>query len=365
MIYGKSSPVPAPFAGVLDFIVDVPGKRPVRILQLTDMQVIDASQQRFPTRLNEKEIACWQPENVGAECFDHISSLCAQTMPDLIFITGDIVYGEFDDSGRFFEQFCDFMDSLGIPWAPIFGNHDNESKRGVLWQCSRFSDSKNCLFARGPVHGNSNYTVGIVQNEELIRVLYLTDSNCCGGTDDPAVYRHLGFHEDQVAWLAEKGSAVGAITPAPGFFACHVPTSEFMAAPIEKGYQDADQGFVYVLGVNVPARDGDMGCKREHMSCFPAPAGFREALAACRVDGAFTGHCHAINTSILWQGIRWTFGLKTGQYDYHIPGQMGGTLITLNPDAAPGALPDQTSSAPFLVQHVPALTIYGPFPKGE
>lgn len=363
MIYGKTAPVPSPFEGVLDFIVDVPDKRPIRVLQLTDMQVIDASQQRFPTRLNEKEIVCWQPENVGVELLDHIRSVCAQTRPDLIFITGDIVYGEFDDSGRSFELFCDFMDSLDIPWAPIFGNHDNESKKGVLWQCARFAAAKNCLFARGNVHGNSNYTVGITQGGRLVRVLYLTDSNCCGGTDDPAVFRYLGFHEDQVAWLAEKGTAVGRISSAPGFFACHVPPTEFHTASVEKGYP-ADQATAYVIGVNVPARDGDMGCKREHISCFSAPAGFRDALAACRVDGAFTGHCHAINTSVLWQGIRWTFGLKTGQYDYHIPGHMGGTLITLNPDAAPGALPDQTERAPFIVRHVPALTLYGPFPKG-
>jgi hypothetical protein len=60
------------------------------------------------------------------------------------------------------------------------------------------------------------------------------------------------------------------------------------------------------------------------------------------VDGVFVGHCHAINTSILWQGIRWTYGLKTGQYDYHTPGQVGGTLITLNGES-------------FTVHHIPAL----------
>ena len=84
-------------------------------------------------------------------------------------------------------------------------------------------------------------------------------------------------------------------------------------------------------------------------SAFASPEGFRDAMRAARVDGVFVGHDHAINTSVLWQGIR---------------GHMGGTLVTLNPWATPGALPDNSESAPFTVRHVPALTLYGPFPNG-
>ena len=43
----------------------------------------------------------------------------------------------------------------------------------------------------------------------------------------------------------------------------------------------------------------------------------------------FFGHCHNNNASILHEGIRWTFGLKTGTYDYHEKEKLGGTLITL------------------------------------
>ncbi|MBR6747667.1 MAG: hypothetical protein IKM07_01925, partial [Clostridia bacterium] len=63
------------------------------------------------------------------------------------------------------------------------------------------------------------------------------------------------------------------------------------------------------------------------------------------------GHCHSINTCISHRGIRWVFGLKTGQYDYHIPGQLGGTLITLDHDS-------------FDVRHIPTLAPYAPFPGG-
>lgn len=347
-----------------DYLVRLPAGRTPRILQLTDMQVIDATQQRYSGRLNEKEVVCWAPENADAECYGHIRSLVAQTNPDLIFITGDIVYGEFDDSGRSLEQFCAFMNGLCIPWAPVFGNHDNESARGVAWQCDLLESGEYCLFRRGNVTGNGNYTVGISVGGRLCRVLYMMDSNGCGGGTDPALCRAAGFAPDQVAWLRTRGEAVGQAGNIPGTVVFHIPTSDFLLAARSCGYETEDTKRNYVIGVDVPARNGDFGCRREMHSAFASPEGFRDAMRAARVDGVFVGHDHAINTSVLWQGIRWTYGFKTGQYDYHIPGHMGGTLVTLNPWATPGALPDNSESAPFTVRHVPALTLYGPFPNG-
>ena len=41
------------------------------------------------------------------------------------------------------------------------------------------------------------------------------------------------------------------------------------------------------------------------------------------MEGIFVGHHHSNSTRILYEGIRWVYGMKTGQYDYHIPGQIG------------------------------------------
>ena len=85
-----------------DFVVELPKERAgcdVRILQLTDMQIIDSLQRRTPDRIREDEIAAWLPENYDSLCGNHIRSLVAQSRPDLIIITGDIVYGSFDDAG--------------------------------------------------------------------------------------------------------------------------------------------------------------------------------------------------------------------------------------------------------------------------
>ncbi len=354
MIYGKSHPLPAAFAGMVDFVVDIPaGTRPVRILQLTDTQTIDASQQRRPDRLNEREIEYWQPESVDVQCFDHIRSLVAATTPDLIFITGDVVYGEFDDSGRFFTAFCDFMDSLRIPWAPVYGNHDTSSAKGVHWQNEQWENAAYCLFKTGEVTGNGNYSVLLTRGGEPLRVLYMLDSHGDGWANPPEARIPAGLYPDQMAYfrttardLAERNGG----RPIPAFMGFHIPSTEFLLADRAKGYEVAPK---YILGVDVPAEAGDFGAHREPHAIFRSPEGFLDDLHAAGVDGVFVGHCHGINTSVVWEGIRWTYGLKTGQYDFHIFTQQGGTLITLWEDGG------------FDVCHTPSTAMSAPVPNPE
>ena len=81
----------------------------IKLLQITDMQFIDSSQMRTQERLRIDEILSWRSSAFESQCGAHIRSLITQTKPDLIFITGDIIYGEFDDSGKSFEWFCKFF----------------------------------------------------------------------------------------------------------------------------------------------------------------------------------------------------------------------------------------------------------------
>lgn len=323
----------------------------IRLLQLTDTQVIDSLQRRCPERLRDDEVRVWLPENFESQCGNHIRSLIAQTNPDLIFITGDIVYGSFDDNGTVLKMFCDFMDSFKIFWAPVFGNHDNESLRGVAWQCEMFEKSKYCLFKRGSVSGNGNYSVGIAAGNELLWVLHMLDSNGCTDSTDSGVIKEKRIFSDQTELMKKnaelirkaQGKDIGA------FVAMHIPVKEFESAEIHKGYKTSEREF-YTIGADAKGRGGDFGCKAEKIKTAKTEENFSEILKNCGVKAVFCGHCHNINTCIEYEDIMWVFGLKTGQYDYHIPGQIGGTAITIENDA-------------FSVNHVPSLVRYGPFPS--
>jgi 3',5'-cyclic AMP phosphodiesterase CpdA len=136
-----------------DFVVDLSasrGKGQVRVLQLTDPQMIDTTQigdgSVLPSDDHIKSrMKAWRAENFDCQCGNHIRSLVAQTNPDLIFITGDLVYGRYDNDGSALRWLASLLDSFAIPWAPVFGNHDNEASVGVDYQCKIFEDSEYCL----------------------------------------------------------------------------------------------------------------------------------------------------------------------------------------------------------------------------
>ena len=341
------------FAGC-DFVIRLSNDRTntkIKILQLTDMQIIDASQRRTADRIRRDEIIAWDPNNFDAQCGNHIRSLIAQTKPDLIIMTGDIVYGSFDDNGTTLDWFCDLMDSFKIPWAPVFGNHDNESRKGVDWQCARLKRSAYCLFERGNVSGNSNYSVGIAIKDDLIRVIHLVDSNGCKGGNDSKIINKAGIYDDQLELIRSNTEKIRRAQNknVPAFMAFHIPISCFRTAEIAKKYQ-TDERELYSIGVDVPALDGDFGFKLDKYTPIEVDEGFISFLHSQCIEGVFVGHYHKNCTCIDYEKVKWVFGLKTGQYDYHVPGQLGGTLITLE-------------NEDFSVSHVPALVQYAPMPS--
>lgn len=337
-----------------DFVVQLGVNRkntPIKLLQITDTQLIDSTQMRTPDRLRPDEISAWMPQNFDVQCGNHIRSLVTQTRPDLIFITGDLVYGSFDDNGMALKYFCSLMDSFEIPWAPVWGNHDNESARGIAWQCEQLQNSKYCLFKRGNVSGNSNYTVGLAVEDKLVRVLHMLDSNGCRCSNDREVITQRGLYPDQLA-LIEKNTAL--ITNAqgrrvPAFMAFHYPVDCFEQAEISKGYRTENKSF-YVLGVDVPPQDEDFGFRLEEYDVLETDSGFIDFIKRQNVDGVFVGHVHKSTTKINYKDVMWTFGIKTGQYDYHLIGALGGTLVTL-------------LNEEFFVTHIPSLVPFAPMPR--
>ena len=338
--------VPASLAGLCDVFVEVESASP-RILQLTDMQIIDADQRRTPDRISEEKIRYWASDRVDANLLSHIRDLVAQSRPELILITGDIVYGEFDDSGRMQQMFADFLDRFEIPWAITFGNHDNESAIGIENQCRLYENTRFGLFRRGTCTGFGNYTVGLVYEGKLIRVLYLLDSHGCGRAFSPEAKIKGGLYPDQLEMVKKTAEAIEARTGAmvPGFAAYHIPTKEFVLALQSYG---REIGSYFTIGAEQEAVNGDFGYHGEKFKPVNAEEDLTPLWRDCGVDGIFAGHCHKINTSILYNGVRLTFGLKTGVYDYFTNGQLGGTVI------------DCTPNGTFGVHHLTTLVPYDP-----
>lgn len=324
----------------MDFKLNFNTNRPIRILQLTDMQIIDGTQRRYPERLDQESGERWNPQHDEENIYAPMRFLIEASMPDLIVITGDMIYGEFDDSGESLKCFVQHLDSYRIPWAVVFGNHDNESKKGISWQCNEIASAKYSVFKRGTVFGNSNYSIGIFRDGKLIRTLFMVDSNGCG-----AIGIEPGIRNEQLAWMEDEASEISReYGQVPSFAYFHEPTDDFQDAYIAAGYQssydiDEEHFASYTIGDEVHAKNGDFGNKREAIyACCRQK--ILPVLKKIHTDGVFVGHCHKINTSVMYEGIRFTFGFKTGFYDYYDEAANGGTLILLDGDKD------------FLVKHI-------------
>ncbi len=313
----------------------------MRVLQLTDMQTIDLTHIRNATRDRQIKGAYFKNGVCGMEerTYAHVRALVKETGPDLILLTGDNVYGEFDDAGVMMRELIALMESLEIPWAPVFGNHDNESRMGVNWQCAQFEAAPHCLFARGNVTGNSNYMIYLENEGKPTFALAMLDSNGCHNVGNPIAPEEgvqpdnidydLLTHEnciaaDQVAWYRE---AVRGL-----------PNAIFLHIQIHAFYEALQRKYGYVHGTDVATdREGDVGFYPEHMPegrfVDPDHALFETARkAGCRA--IFAGHQHRVDSMVRWQGMTLGYGLKTGFCTYWRGGATGGTLHEISADGS-------------------------------
>lgn len=288
----------------MDFTLDIGYDGHIRLLQLTDFHC-------------GQNMPIWDEAYLEERLLRYIRETINRANPDLMIITGDLFHGKLDDQGEIAKKLCNFLDSFAIPWAPIFGNHDRDCQMGDDGLSSLFASAKFCLFQKGPEFGHGNYTIGIRQQGKLIRLIAMTD--------------HRGwFKKPQLDWLkSEMGNA-------PGFLFSHSATNDFLRAYLAAGYQTeietaGNPPVTYEIGKDVPVRNGDFGTKNEVVGALNLF--IHEDLKAMKIDGYFSGHVHRVNTSVLYDGIRYTFGLKTGRLVHNETDPVGGTLITLNGSA--------------------------------
>lgn len=341
-----------PLSAAADFVLETEAGREVRILQLTDIQIIDSSQRRTPGRLQPWSVENWKPENLPDLAWKYMRAAVKEADPDLIVLSGDNIYGEFDDSGVMLQALIAEIESYNIPWTLTFGNHDNETRKGVAWTCEQYQNAAHCMFKRGPVvreedgreiftaEGNGNFNIAITQGGKLTEVVWLMDSN--GHTDsdrDQNMYSSAGLMEGQLEWFRERNELLkkynGGVSPKSiGFF--HHPVRAFGDGLQKYGYLSSRHDFYDEYGdygnfteVIVPENDeGDCGAMHKDAGQYiDGQYVFHDLLKTYGCEGWFFGHDHENNASVCFEGVRYTYGLKASRYDSFVESDLGGTLI--------------------------------------
>ncbi len=336
----------------LDHILEIPAGKDITILQITDAQAMlyEGIRKNFldehgrgyssDRRFQQVHNAFFTSGVTDAytRTWQYIEEGVRKTNPDVLVLTGDNIYGETDDNGILWQEMIRVLDSFGIPWLCIYGNHDNESQMGVHWQTQAVSRSKYGVLKEGNLkNGNCNYTVGIRQGNMIRYVFYMLDTNGCRlkphnfgesllpyNPDLADLQQTEGIFPDQLDWIKACDRKISSYAPGvPSMMFMHIPPVEVYLSVADR-YRDTYGKWPFYAD-----RDGDMGMAMESIGGIDTGGGLIETAKEVNCTGIFAGHQHNVATSTFYDGVRLTYGLKTGTGDYHDRGMLGTTKITI------------------------------------
>lgn len=321
----------------------------IKILQFTDPQIVDSALGRGPEE-DEAFIKTYSADQMDTLLFYEMDELVKTHKPDLILVTGDLTYGEYDD-GTSLRKLINKMDSYKIPWAPVFGNHDQASSMTLTEQCQLLRESTYCLFyKRAEIGGMGNYSIGLSVDGKLQRMIYMMDS-CYNQEDGIRRYTYT-ITDEQFAWYKTCAVKANQIVQEqtqnedtiPSFLCTHISTAEFHAGALQSGCVSNSASYdqvVYDSDVagSVYQTNGLNDTNSTFGFIYKSQIGWYprfiyEHLQTAYTDGMFVGHLHGAALSTMYEGIRFTLGLKTGQYAGYYQTttgerKTGGTLITI------------------------------------
>ena len=203
--------------------------------------------------------------------------------------------------------------------------------------------------------GNGNYTVGITQGNELLRVFYMMDSNGCSNprvygdgtnvTTNPEVTpgknqvkTSAGFGDDQTAWFKNCSNDISSVSPdTKHSVAFHIQLSYFVKAYAQYDYSGhikdggSSSELKYALDLSkkqmintetwtvekeLEVKDGDIGfLGRTMKGAWDTSYSVYSVMKGAGVDSLFVGHEHCNSASVVFDGVRFQFAQKSSTYD--------------------------------------------------
>ena len=317
--------------------------------------------------LTDIQLEKWETSS-GHYVFDNFAStvdyLIKESLPDLITISGDQGYGEKES----IIAISALIDSYNIPWAPVFGNHDNECRDlSLKEQIYEYSKYQNCLMKMGPNNiglsyaGNilyGTYIINIVEVDNdsfnVVRSLYMINGGDNQDYDTEGVQvlntgdyernseEQIGFY----AWGNKSANKYKKDENVKNTIIQHMPITAYNVAfseafntsinmyqldelyeecnkvTLEQSYlpETWNEGYKDSFGVN-------------HDGIYGPPVlddVFERFVALGNLDSFIVGHDHLNNFCIKYNNVYLTYGLKTGIGCYYEEKLNGGTLLTYN-----------------------------------
>lgn len=269
-------------------------------------------------------------DTVGTESMALVAKLIEDTDPDLITLSGDNAWGTIT-----YLELIKLIDSYGIPWGAVMGNHDGQGCISEFWAAYHLAEAEHSVFKFGPKDmGYGNYVINITENGKIVHSIYMMDThnNAEFEVDGKTVGGYDHLWDNQIAWYewCVKGTNAIAGHTVPSTVIMHIPVVEYRDAwkMVSIGADEANGNY----GTIDPAyADIATGRKGEPECPSPVNNGF---FALCKELGStkdmIVGHDHHNDFSILYDGIRLTYAVKTGRGCYFTPDMIGATTVSID-----------------------------------
>ena len=269
-------------------------ERDIKVLQITDVHLGNGS---LTVKKDRKAI--------NAVC-----RLIEDAKPDLIILTGDIVYPNSSITGSSnnlaaLKIIADLMESYKTPWTMCFGNHDAEwmadYDKTALCDLLEDENYQYCIFDRGPedIDGMGNQVINVYNSDDTFNSsIFVFDNGDYAGSSQMSGYQAIT--DAQTNWYKseiEKMNA-GEGKTIQSFVYFHVPLKEYEIA--WNLYREGSEEVKYFFGW---ANESN-----EKISSSDETGSFFETAALLgSTKATFCGHNHLNDFSIEYKGIRLTF----------------------------------------------------------
>lgn len=247
-----------------------------------------------------------------------VKELVKRINPDLITITGDVAWAEHYTS---YENFASLMDSTGIKWAYVWGNHDHQCGIKSLQKAQELmSKHPLCLFDVGDkIYGNGNYILSVREEETPICALFMIDSHNSTyiKVNNENKWAYDKLWPEQIEWIGKQAIKLKIAGYKNAALFLHIPPYCYKKASektFPKGYGESEYGSQNEPVFSHPCEDGVLSMVRE----------------SGLITHILAGHDHTNNWMIDYEGVKLMFAAKTGAGGYWQEKLNGGTVIKIN-----------------------------------
>ncbi len=265
-------------------------------------------------------------EEQGEKTKEMIDNLIKETNPDLITLTGDNAWGTIA-----YIKLIHQIDSYGIPWAPVMGNHDGQCLISEFWAAHLLYKAENCLFEFGPENmGYGNYIINITENGRNIHTLFMVDTHNNAEfilEDGSTVSGYDHLWNNQIEWYkwAVNGTTQENGATVDSTVIYHIPNVEY--------YNAWNASYDYWAQDFRPEFEGAFGYNMEGISSAPVNNGFFDVVKEMgSTKHIICGHNHRNYSSIPYEGVWLHYAVKTGVGSYYEKEVNGGKVFTLSSD---------------------------------